>query len=556
MIMKAKLRVGILLNNYFIHAWEYKIVEEIINSDFAEIKLLIKNESGNTQLLKIKKKLGFRVLRLHERIDKILFKNKSDYYERKNISDLLKNVPEIIIKPVEEGTRNIFKADDLTVIKRHKLDIIINFGFALLNGEILKIPKYGIWSYLQGDNRIINAVSTGYWEIVDKNPITSSVLEILEEDPGKGTNIFCSHESTYVYSVNVNRNKLFWRASLFIPRIMNGIYLYGDSYLKMLIHKFNKDERVNAIGTFSAPAFIPALRNLIIYFGVTIRQICKKVLYSDSFNWMLLFEINNVENVLSNSFGRFKKLQSSKDKFWADPFVLARNGKFYIFVEEFIYRTNKGLISVIELDGSGNLLGSEIIINRPYHLSYPFIFEINATYYMIPETSQNKTIELYKCREFPDKWEFFGNLMENICAVDTTLLFHNRKWWIFTSIDDTDNISGGSTELFLYFSDDLFSDDWKSHPNNPLVSDIRTARPAGRIFIRDNKIYRPSQDCSVRYGKGFNLNEITVLTETEYEEELLIKVEPSWDNKLKGTHTFNFDKNFTIIDAYSYRRRI
>jgi len=146
--------------------------------------------------------------------------------------------------------------------------------------------------------------------------------------------------------------------------------------------------------------------------------------------------------------------------------------------------------------------------------------------------------------------------MENICAVDTTLLFHNRKWWIFTSIDDTDNISGGSTELFLYFSDDLFSDDWKSHPNNPLVSDIRTARPAGRIFIRDNKIYRPSQDCSVRYGKGFNLNEITVLTETEYEEELLIKVEPSWDNKLKGTHTFNFDKNFTIIDAYSYRRRI
>ena len=32
--MKEKLRVGILLNNYFIHAWEYKIVEEIINSDF------------------------------------------------------------------------------------------------------------------------------------------------------------------------------------------------------------------------------------------------------------------------------------------------------------------------------------------------------------------------------------------------------------------------------------------------------------------------------------------------------------------------------------------
>lgn len=553
--MKEKLRVGILLNGNFIPAWEYRILEKIIHSEFAEIILLIKNNSKDSQALGTRKTLGYIILKFHERIDKLIFKNKSDYYESKSSSDLLQSVPEIVIDHVEEESYNIFKAADLVKIKSHNLDIILNFGIALLKGEILKLPRYGIWSYRLGDSRIINTVASGYWEVVNKNPVTNSVLEILEEDPEKGTNIFCSRESTYVYSVNVNRNKLFWRASLFVPRIMNGIYLYGDSYLNMLINKFKKDEQANAIYTFSAPAFFPALRNLVIYFVVTIRQICKKVLYSDSFNWMLLFEINDVEDVLFNSFGRFKKLYSSKDKFWADPFVIARNGKFYIFVEEFIYRTDKGHISVLELDNTGNFLSSERIIDRPYHLSYPFIFEVNDNYYMIPETSQNKTIELYKCMEFPDRWEFTKNIMDNISAVDTTLLFHNNKWWLFTSIDDTNSISGGSTELFLYFTDDFFSGNWECHPCNPIISDIRTARPAGKVFIRDNKMYRPSQDCSVRYGKGFNLSEITVLTETEYDEILLKKVEPDWDKRLKGAHTYNFDKNFTIIDVYSYRRR-
>ena len=76
---------------------------------------------------------------------------------------------------------------------------------------------------------------------------------------------------------------------------------------------------------------------------------------------------------------------------------------------------------------------------------------------MIPETCKNKTIDLYKCTEFPDKWEFDRHIMEDISAVDTTLFRYNDKWWLFTAVDQTDNISGCSTELFLYFTDDLFS---------------------------------------------------------------------------------------------------
>jgi len=188
-------------------------------------------------------------------------------------------------------------------------------------------------------------------------------------------------------------------------------------------------------------------------------------------------------------------------------------------------------------------------------MSYPFIFKVNNIYYMIPETSRNKTIELYKCTDFPYKWEFEMNIMENVSAVDSTLFNYNDRWWLFTAMDQTANISGCSAELFLFYADDIFSGNWKSHRLNPIVSDIRTARPAGRIFLRDGEIYRPSQNCAGRYGVAFNLNRITKLSESEYEETLVAEIKPVWDKKLKGVHTLNSDKDFTVIDGYSFRRR-
>jgi hypothetical protein len=541
--MKEKLKIGLLLDNYLIQAWEYKVLERIINSDFGSIELLFISRPVISSGDKKKGSMGRVILKFHERLDKILFKNGQDYSRLIDSSGLLKGVNKVGIKPGEEGSAELNKL---------KLDIILNLGTGKLNGDILNLPGYGIWSYQLGKNE----VTSGYREVVQKKPVTGSAIEILFDDHEKPKMIFCSWESTYGYSINVNRNKLFWRASLFIPRIMNGLYLYGESYLTGLIEKSKKEVNTNDPALFKSPTFFQASFYLLAFLIVTIRQTLKKIFYTDAFNWMLLFQIRKVDDVFLNSFSSFIKLKSSKDKFWADPFIINRKSRNYVFVEELIYKTRKGHISVIELDNEGNFLGSEKIIDKPYHLSYPFIFEVNDCYYMIPESSQNKTIELYKCSEFPYKWEFSKNLMENLSAVDTTLFLYNNKWWLFTCIDGTGGISGGSTELFLFYSDDPFSDNWKSHQCNPIISDVRKARPAGKIFVQDGKIYRPSQDCSVRYGKGFNFNQITLLTENEYEEKLILKVEPEWNKRLKGSHTFNFDNNFTIIDTYAYRSRI
>ena len=175
---------------------------------------------------------------------------------------------------------------------------------------------------------------------------------------------------------------------------------------------------------------------------------------------------------------------------------------------------------------------------------------------MIPETCENHTIDLYKSTDFPYKWTFVRHIMSNIEAMDSTLFHYRDKWWLFTLVEKISFASDNSPELYIYFNDDFMSDNWVSHPLNPVVSDVRTARPAGNIITVGGAIYRPSQDCSERYGQALNINQILALTETDYVEKEVLKVNPDWDNKLKGIHTLNFSDSFSIADAYYFRRRL
>ena len=78
---------------------------------------------------------------------------------------------------------------------------------------------------------------------------------------------------------------------------------------------------------------------------------------------------------------------------------------------------------------------------------------------------------------------------------------------MFTNIKENEGASSFD-ELFLFYADELLTNHWKPHPKNPVVSDVKSARPAGSLFFYNNKLYRPSQDCSFRYGYATVINEI------------------------------------------------
>jgi len=257
---------------------------------------------------------------------------------------------------------------------------------------------------------------------------------------------------------------------------------------------------------------------------------------------------------MSADFSEFEKLSPSLGGLWADPFISYHEGSYYLFIEDAIYDKENADISVMKIEEDGSMTAPKPCLVRPYHLSYPFVFFWEGEHYMIPETKGNNAIEIYKATRFPDQWEFHSNLMEDVKAVDTTLLFHNNKWWLFANFKQKKWVSINN-DLSIFYADSPLSNDWTPHPMNPVISDIRRARPAGRIYEQDGKLIRPSQDSSIRYGYGLRLNEIVTLTETDYEEQELDFIEPSWGKMLRGTHTLAHAKNLTVIDVLEWRFR-
>ena len=558
--MKKKIRVGLLVDDLKASAWVERMLERIAESHYASIELVVINgfkpSKSNSVVTKIKNNWGgitstliWKLLDLAQNklIDRA--ECKPDAFEPKDLKHLLTGVPAMEVMPIRTKFSDHFRAEDVENIKRHEIDVLLRLGFRILRGEVLNSSKYGVWSYHHGDNAVNRGGPGGFWEAMESWPETGSMLQILGEDLDNGKVLCRSYACTYDLSVSFNRNGYFWKSLSFVPRKLKELYdTGGEAFLARV-------ESENAHPVFYSNRLYTHPTNSE-YAQLVLRAVLKKIRnkYFSTFHfdqWFLMFDLSRD---FSGSLWRFKKILPPKDRFWADPHVLCRDGKYFIYIEEFPYIRQKGHISLIVMNEKGEYSPPFPVLEKPYHLSYPFVFEWEDEVYMIPETSENRTVELYKCVKFPDTWEFQMNLMEDVVAIDTTLFHSGGKWWLFTNIVENKGASSWD-ELFLFHSDTLYSADWIPHPLNPIVSDVKSARPAGKIFRKDGKIYRPSQNCSGHYGFGFNLCEITTLNEKEYREEVVASVKPNWDKNVISTHHFCREGNLTVIDGQIRRRK-
>jgi len=552
--MPQKLRIGILIDSYELPLWEYILIERLINSYYATVELVVLNKKtkmGKSLFSKIIDNRNLLLYKLYSKLDQILFKMEPDAFEPKDTLNILKGVEFVSALPVSTKYSDRFIDEDIFKIKNHKLDVLIRFGFRILRGEILSASKYGVWSYHHGDNFVNRGGPAGFWEVMENCDVTGSVLQILTEDLDAGKVLYRSFSQTDKRSVHQNRNSFYWKSLSFLPRKLEELYNLGGTEFLKKVDMQNENLKLYSNKFYSTNN----LSNWLMFkllLGHTLKYLKDKYdnfVYLDQ--WSLMYKAGMG---ISKSFWNFKKIIPPRDRFFADPFFIHKDSKYYVFIEEFIYKDSKGHISVIEMDSKNNHKKPVKIIDKSYHLSYPVIFENENDYFLIPESRSNKTIELYKCIEFPFKWEFQMNLMENVEAVDATLFYHKKKWWLFTNMVENKGASS-LDELFLFFSDRLETNKWTPHPLNPIISDVRKSRPAGNIFLYNDKIIRPSQNGSKGYGYGLKINEIKTISENEYEEIEIDSIEPNWEKRVKATHTFNTDQNITMIDAMLRRRR-
>ena len=198
--------------------------------------------------------------------------------------------------------------------------------------------------------------------------------------------------------------------------------------------------------------------------------------------------------------------------FLADPFMVLRNGVWHMFFEVLNKQTARGEIGLATSDNGFDWMYQQIVLAEPFHLSYPYVFEYDNEFYMVPETLQAAAVCLYKAEEFPWRWRYVGRLVQGSCA-DPSILYFEERWWMFTCSTPYEHDT-----LRLYFADNLMGP-WIEHPASPIVEGNKhNARPAGRILEFDDRIIRFAQDCVPEYGTQIRAFEISKLTSSDYVE--------------------------------------
>lgn len=235
------------------------------------------------------------------------------------------------------------------------------------------------------------------------------------------------------------------------------------------------------------------------------------------------------------------------DHYWADPFIFRLRNKTYVFFEDYDYRTKRGEISVAEIeDGKFNVIGAAL--KTDYHLSYPLVFAEGEDVFMIPETSQTRRIEVWRATSFPTGWELHATALQGEDCADSAIAQHRGEWWLFTNISK-DSYRDHCSELHVFRVDGPSLGNPAPHPLNPVVIDSRTARGAGRVFAMDGQLFRMSQvNEGGEYGYGVNIMKIKRLDMRDYQEEIVRRIEPTFDSALIGCHHLDFDGDLVIMD--------
>jgi hypothetical protein len=175
---------------------------------------------------------------------------------------------------------------------------------------------------------------------------------------------------------------------------------------------------------------------------------------------------------------------------------------------------------------------------------------------MCPEARQSGAIELYRASAFPYEWELEATLLADVRAVDPTLVEIDGRWWMFTNIapDGSSDPSCWDDDLHLFHAPSPLGP-WIPHRRNPVKSDLRSARPAGRLLEVNGKLYRPAQDCAEQYGHAMVINRIVRIDPNEYREITVDRIPPDWTAGLLRTHTVNMEHDLTVVDGQLERSR-
>lgn len=259
------------------------------------------------------------------------------------------------------------------------------------------------------------------------------------------------------------------------------------------------------------------------------------------------------------------KIQHDKRYWFADPFLFEKNGKCYLFYEAYDLIQEKGVIGYSVVDDTIKKLKVNVVLEKPYHFSFPNIFEYNGDVYMMPETCQTNEIKIFKAIEFPDKWIEVKTIIPNVFACDSIIIKDKgNKSFLLSSEMYRENVPN-NTYASCWIQNCLYPihNDFNINTSERVIvaEGDYGIRNAGSTFHCNGKIFRVGQDCrDKQYGRGIVMYEIISLVPyiekylweknfNDFEKNIIRKKQ----SPLIGIHTYNFSEHYEVVDFSQMR---
>ena len=545
--MPNSLRFVVLCDSLELPLWQSISLREAVEAGVAEpVGVVVRHRKPvKNKISKWRKRYQDRKLLLWRLFNRFYVSRWSKAVHPVHMGKFLEKVPVYFDDPVPiTKYREALSIGAMQFVKNSNPDFVLRFGFGILDGEILDCARYGVWSYHHGDPTQFRGQPPGFWEIAKKIPVTGVVLQRLSNELDGGEILHSGFFKTTFQSYAKTRDTIYLGSSSWLRRTCSDIIVNG---YRATSQSFN-----GATGpVFRQPQNLDMLKFLINtvkeFFWA---QIIFK-LFRQNWNCGIIEAPIQVVAGLEGDEQQSRALNgtiwmpTNRNTFKADPFGYKRkaNGDIRILFELFSWQRKLG--SIAGVDYKDNVFGPiEPVLDALTHLSYPFIFNRNGVDYFVPEHSAAKDIALFRLDGIgnPDKKTTIFSKSE---LIDSTFVQWGERFWMF-SLDETKSTN---TDLHIYFADDI-EGPWMAHPMNPVKSDVQSSRPGGTPFVHNGKLFRPSQDCSTHYGSAAVINEVKVLTLTDFQEVTVSRVRPLTNGRYSyGLHTVSAIGDHTLIDG-------
>ena len=244
---------------------------------------------------------------------------------------------------------------------------------------------------------------------------------------------------------------------------------------------------------------------------------------------------------------RTKAVMHSTLRHWvADPMLATDGDETYLFYEA--CHRGKGRIEVCAVTQAGMPGRARTVLEKEYHLSYPFVFRYHGQWYMIPESCAANEVQLYKATSFPDKWEYQKTLL-NQYAVDTTVQELDGRLLMLTF---TAQKADEAVTPHAYWIDDMEGIAEPKEIRWESFNPYRVRGAGGLIQIHD-RLMRPAQvNRKDSYGCGLVFNELLIKDDTLSEQEIfqISTAEISTPvRSASGLHTYSSEGSIEAIDV-------